>query len=234
MQIVSEPSREKKSYDDTDRHLMAALQSVEVPGDLRSRLERSLLAELRAQDPHSLPVEQATKTNRNESPVTRLLWNRRTAISAAIAAGIGGIALGFRQIWQPLTQSQLVAITQKLLSELEKADWQVLSDADAVAVKRSLQDVGFLRQVGNVSLVRVTHLQSLRSVQRVTAYKFDKEFVLLDLTIERGVQRVSHVLNELPWNRSDTVAFAMSAEDRTLVFAGPAILRHHILPAQTT
>ena len=188
MQIVSEPSREKQSYDDTDRHLMAALQSVEVPVDLRSRLERSLLAELREQDPQSLPVEQVAKTNRNESSQTRPLWNRRTAIAAGIAAGIGGIALGFRQIWQPLTQSQLVVITQKLLNELEIADWQVLSDADAVAVKRSLQDVGFLRQVGNVSLVRVTQLQSFRSVQRVTAYKFDKEFVLLDLTIERGVQ----------------------------------------------
>jgi len=229
VQIVPEPIREKNLYDDTDRHLMAALQSVEVPVDLRARLERSLETALHEQGPQAPSRDQSSNSARTDSPI----WNRRSAIAAAVAAGVGGLAFGFRQIWQPLTQGQLVTLTQQLLNGIDGATWQDLTEVDAVAVKQSLQDVGFLRQVRNVALVRFSQLQPPSNIQRAKAYKFNEEFVLLDLVIERGVQQLSASLTELPWGRSDTVAFAMSSAPRTLVFVGPASLRDHILPAQT-
>jgi len=233
---VSEPIREKNFYDETDGHLMAALYSVEVPADLRSRLERSLQVAQREQElleSSSLAsslAEQVPKVRRADIA----LWNRRNAIAATLAVGVGGIVLGFRQLSQPLTQAHLVARTQDLLDQVQRTQWRTLTEADAVAIKRSLQDVGFLRQVRSVSLVGVSQLQPPRNIHSATAYDFGSQLVLLDLIIERGVQRISQSLSELPWSRSDTVAFAMSSEQRTLVFAGPASIRDHILPAQTT
>lgn len=208
---------------------MAALQAVEVPAGLRARLERSLETALHEQGLQAPSHDQSSKSARTDSPI----WNRRSAIAAAVAAGVGGLAFGFRQIWQPLSQGQLVTLTQQLLNGIDGATWQDLTEADALAVKQSLQDVGFLRQVRNVALVRFSQLQPPSNIQRAKAYKFNEEFVLLDLVIERDVQRLSTSLTELPWGRSDTVAFAMSSAPRTLVFVGPASLRDHILPAQT-
>ena len=229
---MSEPIREKNLYDETDRHLMAALQAVDVPTDVLSRLERSLQVALREQEllVSSSLAEQVPKVR----PADSTLWNRRNAIAATLAAGVGGIVLGFRQLSQPLTQAQLVARTQDLLDQVQRTQWQTLTDSEAVAIKRSLQNIGFLRQVRSVSLARCIQLQPPRNIHRATAYDFGGKLVLLDLIIERGVQRISHSLSELPWSRSDTVAFAMSSEQRTLVFAGPASIRAHILPAQTT
>jgi hypothetical protein len=81
----------------------------------------------------------------------------------------------------------------------------------------------------------VSQLQPPRSIQHAAAYDFGSDMVLFDLTIERGVQRVSHSLFELAWSRSDTIAYAMCSGQRTLVFVGPASIRQkNILPAQTT
>jgi hypothetical protein len=233
---VPEPIRDKSLYDDTDRHLMAALQAVEVPADLRARIERTLIAASHEAEATSTSLVQSTlivQSSKSRAHRTHF-WNRRTVLAAAVAAGIGGLAFGLRQIfWQPLSQDQLVVITERLLNGLEKADWKILTEADAVAVRHSLQDVGFLRQVHNVALVHESSLEPLSNVQRVTAYKFNEDLVLLDLIIERGVQRVAQSLTQLPWGRSDMVAFAMSHARRTLIFVGPPRITDHILPPQT-
>ncbi len=226
---MSEPIRVKNVYDDTDRHLMAALNAVEVPADLQSRLERSLQIASREHELAS-PAAQSPVTERAHS----VLWNRRNAIAAVLAAGVGGLALSVRQTYQPLTQAQLLTCTQNLLDQLQKPNWQPLTDADTVAINRSLQEVGFLRQVTNVALIGVSQLEPPRNIHRATAYTFGNQMVLLDLIIERGVQGVPHYLTDLSWSRSDIVAFAMSRENRTLIFAGPESIRPHILPAQTT
>jgi hypothetical protein len=218
-------------YDDTDRRLMAALHGVEIPTDLQSRLERSLQGAMREQELLESSLVEKTPTLRRAS---HPLWNRRTAIAAAVAAGLGGIALGYRQLTQPLSQAQLVEITQNLLDQVKGTTWHSLTAEEAKAVSSSLQGVGFLRQVRNVSLIRLSKLQRPRNIQDATAYDFGSELVLFDLTIERGVQRLSHSLTVLPWSRSDTLAFAMSSKQRTLVFAGPASIRQHILTAPTT
>lgn len=210
---------------------MAALHAVEVPAQLRSRIEMSLQAAV-----HDRQAEESTSSAalpklaaKNASP----LWNRRTAIAAGIAAGFGSLVVGIRQFTQPLTQSQLATISQSLLVQIQNADWQTLTEADAVAVKRSLHEIGFLGQVRNVTLNRMCTLQPVRSVQRAIAYDFGNKLTLLDLTIERGVQRVTRSFTTLPSPRSDTLAFAMSAENRTLVFTGPVSISEHILRAQT-
>ena len=230
---MTEPIREKTVYDDTDRRLMTSLHAVDVPADLQSRLQRSLELAMREQEllESSTLSDKMLRIRREKTP----LWNRRTAIAAAVAAGLGGIALGYRQLTQPLSQAQLVASTQNLLDQVKRTAWQSLTPTQAVAVKRSLQDVGFLQQVLSVSLIGISELQPPLNVLRATAYDFGSEMVLFDLTIERGVQSISHSLRELAWPRSGTLAFAMSSEQRTLVFAGPpASIRKHILPAQTT
>lgn len=228
---MAEPIREKILYDETDRNLMAALHAVDVPAHLRSRLEQSLQAALKDQQAEESPTPTALPkvAARKASP----LWNRRSAIVAGIAAGVGSLAIGIRQFTQPLTQSQLATISQSLLVQIQNADWQALTEADAVAIRRSLHDIGFFGQVRNVTLDRMCTLQPVRSVHRAIAYDFGNKLTLLDLTIERGVQRVTRSFTELPSSRSDTLAYAMSSEQRTLVFAGPASIREHILRAQT-
>jgi hypothetical protein len=229
---VSEPI-----HDDTDRRLIAALHAVDVPTDLQSRLERSLHVAMLEQE---LLESQYLKQNQlKENPETirrtgSLLWNRRNAIAAVVAAGLGGVVLGYRQLTQPLSQARLVACTQRLLDQIKGADWQTLSPAQAVAVNGSLQAVGFLRQVRGVTLTAVCSLQPPSNIQSAMAYDFGNDIVLLDLTIERRVQQISHTLRELAWPRSGTIAFAMSSEQRTLVIAGPASMRRNILPPQTT
>lgn len=221
------------NYDDTDRRLMGALQAVDVPADLQSRLERSLQVAQQQQELLESPfvAQKSPAARRAVSP----LWNRRNAIVAAVAAGLGGIVLGYRQLTQPLSQAGLAQSTQSLLDQLKRTEWQKLTAAEAVAIKRSLQDIGFLSQVRGVSLMGFSQLQPPRNIQDATAYDFGSEMVLFDLTIERGVQRVSHSLCELAWSRSDTIAYAMCSGQRTLVFAGPASIRQkNILPAQTT
>lgn len=226
---MSDPNREKMLYDDTDRQLMAALRAVEVPADLQARLESSLQLAMKEQQLLETPSvsEHSLKANYSESK----LWNRRNAIAAAIAAGVGGLAFGFRQLTQPLSQAQLIAATQNLLDQVKRTKWESLTESNALAVRQSLQS--FLKQVHGVSLNGFSRLQPPRGIQQATAYDFDNGFLLLDMTIERGVHRVTQTLGELPWSRSDTVAFAMRSEERTLVFAGPASIRGHILRPQT-
>ena len=235
MQIVSEPI-----HDDTDRRIMGALHAVDVPADLQTRLERALQVAVQEQvllESHLLA--EAAKSPGSGLPDSglpgSLLWNRRGVIAAAVAAGLGGIILGYRQLTQPLSQSLLAQSTQSLLDQLKRTAWQELTAAEAVVIRRSLQDIGFFSQVRGVMLMGVSRLQPPRSIQHATAYDFGNGMVLFDLTIERGVQRVSQALCELAWSRSDTLAFAMSSGQRTLVFAGPASIRQkNILPAQTT
>ncbi len=160
--------------------------------------------------------------------------SRRSVIAAAIAAGIGGVVFGYRQLTFPVSQAWLVASTQNLLDQVHRGSWQDLSEAETIAVRRFLHEVGFSRQVPNASLVGMNRLHPPRSVKLATAYDLGNESILLDLTIERGVQHLSHSLIELGGSRSDLVMFAMSKDDRTLVLAGPPAIRKHILPAQTT
>jgi hypothetical protein len=110
----------------------------------------------------------------------------------------------------------------------------LLTESQDVAVKASLHDIGFLRQVPNLSLKRVSNLLPPRHIQRATAYDLGGNLVLFDLNIERGVQRASLLLSKLEWSRSDVIAFAMSSEQRTLVLAGPPSIRNHILRGPTT
>ncbi len=231
---MSEPKREKNLYDDTDRHLMAALHSVKIPRDLRSRLERAIQIASQEHELVDVPVtaEQSSVQGRPNS----VFWNRRSAIAAVLAAGVGGLALGVQQFYQPLSQSQLVVYTQTLLDQVERNNWQTLTNADTVEIKRWLQDVGFLQQVRNVTLVGVRRLKPPSNIREATAYVLDSKSVLFDLVIDRGVQRLSHALTELQWSRSGIAAFAMSSQNRTLVFAGPAGstgIRKHISPPQT-
>ena len=227
MQIVSDPI-----YDDTDRRLIAALHAVDVPTDLQSRIERSLQVAMQEQELLESSIKvRASEVRRANSP----LWNRRTVIAASVAAGLGSLVLGYRQLTQPLTHAQIVESTQNLLDQVERAEWQSLTGVETDAIKRSLQAVAFLRQVSSISLFRVTKLQPPRNVKAATAYDLGDKVVLFDLTIERGVQGVSNFLTELAWSRSDMVAFAMASKQRTLVLAGPASIRRtHILPPQTT
>jgi hypothetical protein len=110
----------------------------------------------------------------------------------------------------------------------------LLTESQDVAVKASLHDIGFVRQVPNVSLKRVSNLQPPRHIQRATAYDLGGNLVLFDLNIERGVKRASLLLRDLEWSSSDTIAFAMSSEQRTLVLAGPPGIQNYILRAPTT
>ena len=189
------------NYDDTDRRLLGALHAVDVPADLQSRLERSLQVAKQEQELLESPfvAETSPAARRAGSP----LWNRRNAIATAVAAGLGGIVLGYQQLTQPLSQTLLAESTQSLLDQLNRTEWQRLTTAEAVAVKRSLLDIGFLSQVRGVSLMGVSQLQPPRNIQHATGYDFGNEMVLFDLTIERGVQRVSHSLRELAWSRSE-------------------------------
>lgn len=219
-------------YDETDRRLISALHNVEVPPTLQSRLERSLRVALAEQELLELPCV-ADKPTTVQNAESRLL-NRRNVIAAGVAAGLGAIAFGYRQLTQPLSQSQLVESTRFLQDQLKQADWQALNNSEAVAIRTSLQDVGFLRQVRNVSFKRVTSLQPPRHIQLAKVYDLGSNLVLFDLTIQRGVHHLSLVLSELDWPRSDTRAFAMCLDQRTLVFAGPAGIQGHIFTTPTT
>jgi len=121
-----------------------------------------------------------------------------------------------------------------LLAQVEYAQWHPFDEREAIAVKQSLQDVGFLRQVHSVALIRACDLLPPRDVQSAKAYDLGNDLRLLELVIERGVQGVSQSLSELSWSRSDAIAMVMGSGNRTLVFTGPASLRAHILRPRTT
>ncbi len=234
---------------ETDRRLMEALQSVEVPVGLHARLHQSLQIvadDLELQD--AAVVSRDTVASDTEDQRTAggdldfrsikirpsKLWNRRNAIGAAFAAGISGALFGYRQLTQPLSQSWLIKSTQSLLAQVDYAQWHDFDEREAVAVKQALQDVGFLRQVHRIALVRTCELQPPRDVRSAIAYDLGNDLRLLDLVIERGVQGVTQSLTDLPWSRSDAVAMAMSSGNRTLVFTGPASIHGHILRPRTT
>ncbi len=160
--------------------------------------------------------------------------NRRTLIAAGVAAGLGGVVLGYRELTKPLSQSWLIKSTQSLLAQLQQPQWQTLESDRALQVKQELEDVGFLRQVRGIALMRICPLQPPLYVQSARALDLGNELTLLELTIERGVQGLSSTLGELEWSRSDSVAVAMQRSHHTLVLTGPAALRSHILPARTT
>ena len=227
------------NFDETDRRLIGALNRVEVPAGLHSRLQRSL--QLAAHEHELPPVESASHQTSIASPLQNentkrpaVLWNRRAAIAAAVAAGFGGTIFGYRHFTQPLSQAWLVKSAQSLLAQVQHAQWQPLDESEVVAVKRSLLDLGFLRYVQGVSFNGSCELRPPRDVQLARAYDLGNELVLLDLQIDRGVQGVHGTLNDLAWTRSDSAAYAMSSGNRTLVFTGPAAIRSHILRARTT
>lgn len=222
-------------YDETDRRLMAALHAVDVPAGLQSRLEQKLQEAAQKEalleapcSPHAPQAVQSVRSPR--SP----WWNRRRALAAVVAAGLGGMALGYRQFTQPLSQSWLSESSQSLLAQLDRAQWRPLAEEEARSLAQSLQAVGFLSQVRNIKLRGTCDLQPPRNVQSATAYDLDNDLILLDLIIDRGVQGVSRPLSQLPWTRSDIMAMAMADGNRTLVFSGPASLQSHILPHPTT
>jgi len=110
--IVAEPT-----YDETDRRLKEALQNVEIPAGLHAGLQRSLqivardleLGESGLLSPATL-ASNAVAQRTVEKPSR--LWNRRNAIGAALAAGLGGVLFGYRQLTQAMSQSWLIKSTQ--------------------------------------------------------------------------------------------------------------------------
>lgn len=242
---MDERKYDEPKYDDFDRRLIGALHNVEVPADLHARLQRVLQnsvaePELQTSSLHKsagIPTASATSDARTGTVATRqrsALWNRRTAIAAAVAAGLGGTIFGYRHLTQPLSQAWLEKSTQSLLAQIQQAGWQPLDESEVVAVKRSLMDLGFLRYVHGVTFDGSCELHPPRDVQSARAFNLGSELVLLELQIDRGVQGLSSTLNDLAWSRSDSVAYAMSSGNRTLVFTGPANIRGHILRARTT
>ena len=242
---MDERKYDEPKYDDFDRRLIGALHNVEVPADLHARLQRALQnsvaePELQTSSLHksaSATTASATSDARTGTVATRqrsALWNRRTAIAAAVAAGLGGTIFGYRHLTQPLSQAWLEKSTQSLLAQIQQAGWQPLDESEVVAVKRSLMDLGFLRYVHGVTFDGSCELHPPRDVQSARAFNLGSELVLLELQIDRGVQGLSSTLNDLAWSRSDSVAYAMSSGNRTLVFTGPANIRGHILRARTT
>ena len=232
------------TYDETDRRLTEALQNVEIPVGLHARLHRSL--QIAAHDleleesgllAQSLSTQKALTSNAGvQRPVgkpSRLL-NRRTAIGAALAASVGGVLFGYRQMTQPLSQSWLIKSTQSLLAQVEYAQWHTVDEREAVTVKQSLQDIGFLRQVHGIALLRACELQPPRDVTSAKAYDLGNDLRLLELVIDRGVHGVSQTLTDLAWSRSDAIAMVMGQGNRTLVFTGPASIHAHILRPRTT
>ncbi len=236
-------------HDETDRRLKEALHSVEIPVGLHARLQRSLQNVAQDNVSQDFEFEESgllPKDSVSSSAVAKYslakritdkpsrLWNRRSALGAALAVGVGGVLFGYRQMTQPLSQSWLVKSTQSLLAQVEFAKWHSFEEREAVAVKQSLQDVGFLRQVRSISLERACELQPPRDVQSARAYDLGNELRLLELVIERGVQGVSQSLSELSWSRSDAIAMVMANGNRTLVFTGPVSIHSHILRPRTT
>ena len=241
MHIVAE-----SKYDEIDRRLISALQSVEVPNDLESRIRQALQSasqqELKQPSDsvaNAMEVGQSIHVDRAENlvPVPQRvskIWNRRNWIAASVAAGLGGLVIGYRELTRPLSQWWLIKSTQSLLAQLEQPQWTALTSEQSADLKRDLDELGFLRQVGGIVLVAICDLRPPMYVQSARAVDLGNELILLELTIERGVQGVSAVLGKLEWSRSDSMAVAMQRDNRTLVLTGPATLRAHILPARTT
>ncbi len=244
-------------FDDFDRRFAGALHAVEVPADLHARLQvalqiaahEHLLAESNGEQAsrtetayqervraETMPEETRRIVRGNPVPqnLPNLLLNRRSAIAAAVAAGLGGAMLGYRQLTQPLSQEWLVKSTQLLLAQLPHAKWQAFNESEAVAVKQSLLNLGFLRYVHSIAFESACELQPPHNVQHARAVNLGNEMVLLELRIDRGVQNVGSTLNELAWSRSDSAAFAMSSGNATLVFTGPTNIRRPLVRARTT
>ncbi len=249
-------------FDDFDRRFAGALQDVEVPANLHARLQLALqvaahenpldetcinevgdtatgrmeAAHQNTARPETQPEEtrRIVRGNPTLQNLPNLLLNRRSAIAAAVAAGLGGVMLGYRQLTQPLSQEWLVKSTQMLLAQLPLAKWQAFDESEAVAVKQSLLNLGFLRYVHSIAFEGECELQPPHNVQRARAINLGNDMVLLELRIDRGVQNVGSTLNELAWSRSDSAAYAMSSGNTTLVFTGPTNIRGHILRARTT